>query len=437
MSLVLLSLVLGFGLRVFLLSLGIPFGSAAFIGVFEGVGLYRTLLTEPLVDSLLLCGLRLGFDLVFTTLHALTLLSTLALSFVLSDTASRTQPEDVRRIRRRTLRYLRSLGQTVVESDYWKKRKSVTIEDAADDVSDDDEELDQPPVASPRSPRSPRVSRSSRSTRPAIPALQVAAAPSNVSHGDELLTPSSLAASYTNRSPPIFNLPDDDIIEEESDELQTPLELNIVGLPPANNITISLVREPSDEHLETAALREPPPIPPEPDVLSPGTEFSELSNVEAKAIFANAENMRKEARDTEEEKRKLDLQLKKAVKEKRTKDAFLLRRDIELLEEKIKKLHAGAARRYYRSGNLSGSDDVPVDVHGLFIPEAVKIVETALHEALKAGRSEIKVIVGKGKHSKDGKAKLRPAIMEEMEKQGIVCRVQDNNTGMLVLTVPS
>ncbi|KAJ7072376.1 hypothetical protein C8F01DRAFT_1243426 [Mycena amicta] len=381
----LLALVLGFSLRVLLLSLHLPYGSAAFLGIFEGCSLHRTLLTDPLLDTIFLGGLRLLFDLVFTQLHFLSLLSALALAFLLSDAASRTHPDDVRRFQRRSTRFLRSVARAIAETDVWQKATSRS---------------------------EPTVRATTPVNDPIPPVLHLTPVPFTPSHRDELLTPSSLAPSPfpRNQSPPVFTLPNND---EESDELQTPLELNIVGLP-STSVPLALVREPSEEHLEA----EVPPenIPPELDILSPRTELSVLSNVEAKAMFARAESMRKDARDAEEEKRQLELQLQKALQEQRTKDVFLLRRDIESVEKKINELHAGAARRYFRSTKLSSPEDASVDVHGLFIPEAIKMVETALHEALLAGATELKVIVGKGKHSKNGRAKLKPAIMEEMER---------------------
>ncbi|KAJ7096376.1 hypothetical protein C8R44DRAFT_644060, partial [Mycena epipterygia] len=85
--------------------------------------------------------------------------------------------------------------------------------------------------------------------------------------------------------------------------------------------------------------------------------------------------------------------------------------------------------------NLSTKDGV-IDVHGLFIPEAIKKVETSLQTAIWDGRKDLRVIVGRGLHSRDG-PKLRPAIMKEMQKQSIPCQIQANNPGILILTVPS
>ncbi|KAJ7497242.1 hypothetical protein FB451DRAFT_1017531 [Mycena latifolia] len=86
--------------------------------------------------------------------------------------------------------------------------------------------------------------------------------------------------------------------------------------------------------------------------------------------------------------------------------------------------------------NLSNQDGV-IDVHGLFVPEAIKKVKTALQEAILSDRKDVRVIVGRGLHSQNGRSKLRPAIMMEMERQSIPCQIQANNPGVLILTVPS
>ncbi|KAJ7084334.1 hypothetical protein B0H15DRAFT_784307 [Mycena belliarum] len=68
-----------------------------------------------------------------------------------------------------------------------------------------------------------------------------------------------------------------------------------------------------------------------------------------------------------------------------------------------------------KARNLAYKDDT-IDVHGLFIPEAMKKVNTALQKAIWDGRKMLRVIVGRGLHSQDGRPKLRPAIMMEMSR---------------------
>ncbi|KAJ6475314.1 hypothetical protein C8R47DRAFT_986360, partial [Mycena vitilis] len=66
--------------------------------------------------------------------------------------------------------------------------------------------------------------------------------------------------------------------------------------------------------------------------------------------------------------------------------------------------------------NLSSKDGV-IDVHGLFVPEAIKKVETSLQTAIWNNGKDLRVIVGRGLHSRDGRPKLRDAITKEMQRQ--------------------
>jgi DNA-nicking Smr family endonuclease len=56
-----------------------------------------------------------------------------------------------------------------------------------------------------------------------------------------------------------------------------------------------------------------------------------------------------------------------------------------------------------------------IDVHGLRVAEAVRQTEKALREALTHGFPDIKVIVGKGLHSRNRTPVLKLAIIREMQ----------------------
>ncbi|KAJ7286171.1 hypothetical protein C8J57DRAFT_1050148, partial [Mycena rebaudengoi] len=85
--------------------------------------------------------------------------------------------------------------------------------------------------------------------------------------------------------------------------------------------------------------------------------------------------------------------------------------------------------------NLSQREGT-IDVHGLRPLEALEQVETALYSAVCSGKTELRVIVGRGLHSRGRVPVLRPRIMEEMLRQDIPCRTLSRNSGVLVLTVP-
>ncbi|KAJ7132803.1 hypothetical protein C8R43DRAFT_895446 [Mycena crocata] len=126
---------------------------------------------------------------------------------------------------------------------------------------------------------------------------------------------------------------------------------------------------------------------------------------------------------------------------------------MEAAEERARQLHGRAARRHFHGKCFSGLNYVlssiicwearnlsrkigEIDVHFLFVSEAIKQVEKSLQEAIERGSDRIRVIVGRGLHSHDGRSKLRPAIIAEMQRQGIHCQILAGNPGVLVLTVP-
>lgn len=160
-----------------------------------------------------------------------------------------------------------------------------------------------------------------------------------------------------------------------------------------------------------------------------------MSPGNSKQLFSRGEYYREEARKQEKQRLALDNQLKAAFKEARIRDTLFLREDINVSEERAKKLHEKAARRFFKARNLSSTPHT-IDVHGLRVAEAVKLTEKALRDAIRHDHPEIRVIVGKGLHSRNGTPVLKQAIIREMQKVQIPCRVNNFNTGILILSLP-
>ncbi|KAJ3863220.1 hypothetical protein EV359DRAFT_43548, partial [Lentinula novae-zelandiae] len=78
-----------------------------------------------------------------------------------------------------------------------------------------------------------------------------------------------------------------------------------------------------------------------------------------------------------------------------------------------------------------------IDVHGLLVPEAIDKTEDAFRGVLRTGNRFLRVIVGKGNHSKNGMSKLRPAIIQAFTQHGFKCTVDVNNSGIVILEAPS
>lgn len=57
-----------------------------------------------------------------------------------------------------------------------------------------------------------------------------------------------------------------------------------------------------------------------------------------------------------------------------------------------------------------------IDVHRLKVPEAVSRVQEALYDAITSGAPELRIITGRGKHSKGGIPVLKLALVKAMQE---------------------
>ncbi|KAK0186907.1 hypothetical protein F5146DRAFT_935134, partial [Armillaria mellea] len=101
-------------------------------------------------------------------------------------------------------------------------------------------------------------------------------------------------------------------------------------------------------------------------------------------------------------------------------------------KQKMEQLHKAASTWIYLENNR-GREPGEIDLHGLYVKEAIAYTETALEEAKLRGDSELRLIVGTGSHSEDGVAKVRPAIEELMRQHRLVTELDPSNSGVLVV----
>ncbi|EJD52517.1 DUF1771-domain-containing protein [Auricularia subglabra TFB-10046 SS5] len=83
--------------------------------------------------------------------------------------------------------------------------------------------------------------------------------------------------------------------------------------------------------------------------------------------------------------------------------------------------------------NNTDSEPGEIDLHGLYVKEAIRYADLSIQDARQRGDPEIRFIVGKGMHSKSGVGKLRPAIEELMQKHQLVPEIDPRNAGVLVV----
>lgn len=71
---------------------------------------------------------------------------------------------------------------------------------------------------------------------------------------------------------------------------------------------------------------------------------------------------------------------------------------------------------YAFTANNQSSPPGTIDLHGLYVKEAIERTESAIAESQRSGMEELRVIVGKGIHSQGGVGKIKPAVQDLMRK---------------------
>ncbi|KAJ7497206.1 cytoplasmic protein [Mycena latifolia] len=101
-------------------------------------------------------------------------------------------------------------------------------------------------------------------------------------------------------------------------------------------------------------------------------------------------------------------------------------------QRKMNSLNKEASNWIYIENNKD-SKPGEIDLHGLYVKEAIEHTDQALQEAKQRGDSELHLIVGKGLHSPGGAAKIKPAIEELMQKHQLSAELDPHNAGVLVV----
>lgn len=74
-----------------------------------------------------------------------------------------------------------------------------------------------------------------------------------------------------------------------------------------------------------------------------------------------------------------------------------------------------------------------MDLHGLFVEEALRETEGAIGNARSQHLTQLRLITGKGSHSPQSISRLKPAIEELMRRENLRARLEEGNSGVLVV----
>ncbi|EJS41466.1 YPL199C [Saccharomyces arboricola H-6] len=91
------------------------------------------------------------------------------------------------------------------------------------------------------------------------------------------------------------------------------------------------------------------------------------------------------------------------------------------------------AAEYVFVENNADSSSNEIDLHGLYVKEALFILQRRIKFAVDHNEAQLNVIVGKGLHSQNGIAKLKPSIEKFCAENGIKNHLEKGNSGVLVL----
>jgi len=119
-------------------------------------------------------------------------------------------------------------------------------------------------------------------------------------------------------------------------------------------------------------------------------------------------------------------------------------------QREMERLNAEACAWIFHKNNLD-SRPGEVDLHGLYVKEAIACTDQSISEARARGDKEVRLIVGlyrkflfqdshlahrflgKGIHSPNHATKLKPAIEELMLKHNLAAALDPDNSGVLVV----
>lgn len=86
-----------------------------------------------------------------------------------------------------------------------------------------------------------------------------------------------------------------------------------------------------------------------------------------------------------------------------------------------------AAEYIFRANNAPGRVDADaIDLHGLFVEEAERILEERIRADRSRGQTHLHAIVGKGNHSVGHVQKIKPKVEELCREMGLQFRTEEN-----------
>lgn len=129
----------------------------------------------------------------------------------------------------------------------------------------------------------------------------------------------------------------------------------------------------------------------------------------AGSLEEQAAHHRLQASQLAEQQRQVSLQSQAAFRSKNGALAKELSMQAKAIHLRVEEHNSAAARLYFEHHN-KGAPAGTIDLHGLFVKEAIRRLEAFVAKAQKGQMGTIRVVVGAGNHSQDGVQRIRPAV---------------------------
>lgn len=150
------------------------------------------------------------------------------------------------------------------------------------------------------------------------------------------------------------------------------------------------------------------------------------------ATDSEYKRLRSEADRLFQKRQQLSQQSQNAYKQGDGQKAHELSEELKRVLAQAEECNRKAAEYVFRENNEdSGPDEI--DLHGLYVKEAEWILERRIYYAVKTNQLHLNVIVGKGLHSANGVAKIKPAVDELCDQVGLNHYIDKKNSGVLVI----
>lgn len=144
------------------------------------------------------------------------------------------------------------------------------------------------------------------------------------------------------------------------------------------------------------------------------------------------QRLRLEADRLYQKRQQLSQQSQQAYKSGDKQAAKQLSEKSKQIGQEAESTNIKAAEYVFRENNYDSAGD-EIDLHGLYVKEALFVLQRRIANDIRTNQSHLNVIVGKGNHSANGIAKLKPAVASLCDEANLAHHIDPKNAGVLII----